>query len=243
MNIINEELQSVEKVLFPVEKKVDKENHESKLSTPAKVFFGAMSPLWVPVGVAGFILGMPVLGAIMVKHKITQFYKLEEYRNHPCHCLEEKSKIFLASITYEDVFKYAERQMENTSKLLSEYASEIPMLIEADKKMVFQLLSETRTKEELSKLYTPVIQDGFQLRQNIIPALGIELCPATVDECDIKWKNDKNSCLGEGEFSLVYHGELKNSGMGDIPVAVKVFKRPFDDLNSRFYLYDETTIR
>ena len=250
LNIIKGELDRVEKALYPEEPQVFDEDERKGIPTSAKVFFGATSPLWVPVGVAGFIIGIPVLGAIAVRHKVNQRRKLTSYRDHPRDYLERRSKKFFTALTEDDLLKYAQRQMENTSRVLSEYISAIPTLIEADKRIVSQLLSETRSYDELSRQYTPVIEKCVDLRENVIPAIGIELCPPTVDECDLQWKKDGTSCLGEGKFSVVYFGQLKNGGIDkkldpnlSFNVAVKVFKQPFDELNSRLYLYEEKTIR
>ena len=250
LHIIKGELDHVEKALYPEEPQVSDEDEKKGIPTSAKVFFGATSPLWVPVGVAGFIIGIPVLGAIAVQHKVSQRRKLNSYRDHPRDYLERRSKKFLAVLTEYDVLKYAERQMENTSRVLSKYISAIPTLIEADKRIVHQLLNETRNYDELSDQYTPVIEKCVDLRKNIMPAIGIELCPATVDECDLQWKKDGTSCLGEGKFAVVFRGQLKNGGIDRtldpnlcFNVAVKVFKQPLDELNSRLYLYEEETIR
>jgi hypothetical protein len=80
--------------------------------------------------------------------------------------------------------------------------------------------------------------------------LGIKLCPTTVDASDLDWKEDMDSCIGEGEFSRVYRGKLKNGGRIttldpnlSLDVVVKVFKQPFDYPNLRLYLNEEMEIR
>ncbi|XP_028400626.1 dual serine/threonine and tyrosine protein kinase-like [Dendronephthya gigantea] len=248
LNVIKEELECAEKDLY--ETKLHDENNKSKLFTPARLFVGAISPLWVPVGVAGFIIGIPVFGAFAIQYKVSQKLKLGEYIENPRAYLERRSNKFLKSVKEDGVLKYAEEQMANTATLMRKYTSAIPKLLEADRKMVSKLLSERRSKEKLTEQYTPIIQRSMELREYIIPALGIELYPATVDECHLEWKKDEDSCLGEGKFSTVYSGKLRNGGIdrerdpnNDLEVAVKVFKKPFDNLNSRFYLYEEVTIR
>ncbi|XP_028400655.1 serine/threonine-protein kinase STY8-like [Dendronephthya gigantea] len=129
--------------------------------------------------------------------------------------------------------------MENTKKVLSKYGDQIPILIEADRKLITQLRNDERSQDEVLKVYGPIQKKSVEVIDNIIP-LGIELCPATVNASDLEWKE----CLGEGEFSTVYRGKLNNAlKCSEINVAVKVFKDLFDDPNKRFFLYEEVQIR
>ena len=244
MNLLEEELQDIDKA-FHGENEVDK--NKSRISITTKVLFGATSPLWIPFGVAGLVIGMPVLGAMAMTRKVSEKKKLGNYQENPCEYLEKRSKKYLERLPKEYVSQYAHRQMENTKKVLSKYGDQIPILIEADRKLVKQLTNETRTKDEILKLYVPIQNSCIQLQKNIIP-LGIELFPVTVNARDLEWKKDSEDSFGEGEFSIVYKGKLKNAGenksqISEISVAVKVFKHPFDDPNSRLFLNEEVKIR
>ncbi|XP_028400623.1 dual serine/threonine and tyrosine protein kinase-like [Dendronephthya gigantea] len=245
LNLLEEELQNIDKAIHG-ESQVDK--NKSKISTTTKVLFGATSPLWIPFGVAGLIIGMPVFGAMVMKRKVSQKRKLENYQDNPRDYLEKQSQKYLQRLTKEFVLKYAQRQMENTRIVLSKYGDQIPILIEADRKMVKQLTNETRSQDEVLKLYVPVQKSCVEIQKDIIP-LGIELFPASVNPRDLEWKKDgEEDSLGEGEFSIVYQGKITNPGgnksqISEINVAVKVFKHPFDDPNSRLFLNEEVKIR
>ena len=145
------------------------------------------------------------------------------------------------------MLKYACGQMENTKNVLSKYGDQIPILIEAGRKLREHLTNETRSQDEISRLYDPIVKKSVDMINKIIP-LGIELSPATMNANDLEWNEEINSCLGEGEFSIVYEGKLKDAGgtktrISEVNVAVKVFKHPFDHLNAKFFLSEEVQIR
>jgi hypothetical protein len=176
-------------------------------------------------------------------------YKLSNYRKDPCAYLEKQSEKFLASLKEDDVYGYAEWQMKKTTEVLTNYTNSIPTLIATKRNMVSKLRSETRSQNEVIQQYTLIQQKSLEVRKNMIP-LGIKLCPTTVDARDLNWKEDTDSCIGEGKFSRVYRGKLKNGGRIttldpnlSLDVVVKVFKQPFDYPNLRLYLNEEMEIR
>ena len=243
---MEDELQGIDKAMHSVEKQADYLMNKSKISTTAKVLFGATSPFWIPFGVASLVVGMPVLGAMVMKRKIDEKRKIDSYKKDPRHYLEKRSRKYLERLPKEYVLEYAQRQMENTKMVLSKYGDQIPILIEADRKLVKHLTNETRSQGEILRLYEPIQKQSVRIIDSIIP-LGIELCPATVNANDLDWKEDGESCFGEGEHSTVYKGKLYNAGaksqISEMNVAVKVFKRPFDTSNTRYFLYEEVQIR
>ncbi|XP_028400658.1 uncharacterized protein LOC114523823 [Dendronephthya gigantea] len=239
LSLLEEELQGIDKAMHNVERKADYAKNRSRFSTKAKVLFGATSPLWIPFGVVGLLIGMPVLGAMAVKQKVDHNNRLDNYKENPRDYLKKRSKKYLMRLPEDFVLDYTQRQMENTKKVLSKYGDQIPILIEADRKLITQLRNDERSQDEVLIVYGPIQKKSVELIDNIIP-LGIELCPATVNASDLEWKE----CLGEGEFSTVYRGKLKNAlKCSEINVAVKVFKDLFDDPNKRFFLYEEVQIR
>jgi hypothetical protein len=249
LNIIEEELNSVERAMHGTESEEDDFGTSDAVPMPAKILLGATSPVWIPVAVVNLIIGMPVLGVLALSNKISGKVKLDKYEKDPRSYLENRSKKFLASLKDEDMLKYAEWQMEKTTVLLTNYMNSIPTLIKTNQRMVFQLVHTNRSQEEVLELYKPIKKDSLEMRKKITP-LGIELCPVTVNERDLDWKQDMGSCLGEGEFSRVYRGKLnkpenatRSDSNNSMDVAVKVFKKPFDDSNLRIYINDEMNIR
>ena len=210
---------------------------------------GATSPLWVPASIVGLVIGMPVLGALVVKNKVTDSRKIKQYQSNPSEYFTERCKKFIASLTEEKVLEYAKWMLQKTTETLYAYKKSIPTRIKADREMVSQLFDENRSKDEVLQKYNPIEKRSLNLRQEMLK-LGFELCPATVDERHLEWKEDVKSVLREQEFSIVYRGSLKNCGRitkysSDVflHVAVKVFKCPFDDSNLRLYLDEEAKIR
>ena len=220
------------------------------MSTRVKILVGATSPIWIPAGIVGFVIGMPVVAGLTLKRKLSEKMELDNYQENPSEYMEKRSKTFLAaSFKVEElVTKYVKEQMTITANILLRYSEMIPRLITADRERVSQLRNYKRGHDEVLKKYNPIKQKSSRIRENMI-LLGIKVYPATVNAHEIQWKEDEYSCLGEGEFSHVYRGELKNGGRDskldsntNLDVAVKVFKKPFDYLNSRFYLNEITKI-
>ncbi len=249
MNLLEEELQDVETQMHGTETENDHPSNRSPLAMPAKILVGAMIPVWIPVGVVGLIIGIPVLGVMAVKSKIAEKLKTGKYAKDPQVYLEKRSKKFLASLTNDDASRYAKWLTEKNAEKLRNFTDYIPTLIEANRKMVLQLRCDTRNHVQIMRHYTPIRKESSETRKNMLK-LGIKLCPATVDARDLDWKEDTDSFVGEGEFSRVYRGTLKNGGRDkkldanySFNVAVKVFKKQFDDVNLRMYLIEELMIR
>ena len=222
---------------------------ESSLSKSAKVLVGATSPFWVPVGIVSLVIGMPVLGAILIRNKVSDNRKLKEYQSYPDKYFTERCKKFVDSLTDERVFMCAKWMMEKTTATLHAYQRSIPSRIKADREMVSQLLNDNRSRDDVLKKYDPIKAESYNVQQRMLQ-LGFELCPARVDEGRLKWEENTKSVVRDEEFSITYRGELQNRGRMvkndsncSLQVAVKVFKQKFDDPNTRFYLNEESRIR
>ena len=235
--------------MHDTEKQIDHLSNRNPLTMPAKILVGATSPVWIPVGVVSLIIGIPVLGVMALKSKVSKKVKPGKYAKDPRDYLEKRSKKFLASLTKDDASRYAKWLTEKTAEVLRNFADYIPTLIEANRRMVSQLRCDTRNHVKIMQHYTPIRKESSETRKNMLK-LGIKLCPATVDARDLDWKEDTDSFVGEGEFSRVFRGTLKNGGRNkkldancSFDVAVKVFKKQFDDINLRLYLNEELMIR
>ena len=222
---------------------------ETSLSKSAKILVGATSPLWVPVGIVTIVIGMPVFGALVVKNRLTDNRKLKQYQTRPSEYFTKQCKKFIASLTEENVFEYAEWMLQKTTETLYACKKWIPTKIKADLEMVSQLSNETRSRDEVLDKCNPILERTNAIGQEMLQ-LGFELCPATVDERDLEWKEDMESVFSGDEFSTVYRGKLKNCGRipkyspnVSLPVAVKVFRHPFDESNLRLYLLEEIRMR
>ncbi|XP_028400660.1 uncharacterized protein LOC114523825 [Dendronephthya gigantea] len=246
LNLLEEELEGVDKAIYSVERRAYHSGNKNKIPLKAKVIFGVISPLLIPFGVAGLVIGMPVLGALGIKGKVDKKKKIHNI-NNPLEQLRKRSEKFLEELPKDYVLQYAQRLMENTRMVLSRYGDQISTLIEADRKLVTQLFNDRRTQGEILGMYDPIQKKSLEIIYKILP-WGIKLCPATINASDLDWKKDHSSCLGEGEVSRVYAGKLKNLGKNksqtsEMNVAVKVFKKQFDEPNSRYFLQEELQIR
>ena len=228
---------------------VTSSSDEMSLSRSAKILMGATSPFWVPVGIVSLVIGMPVLGALLVKNAVADNKKLKQYENEPRDYFLQRCEKFIDSLTEEKVSMYAQWLLEKTTATLQAYKKAIPTRIQADRALMSQLSNENRSREDVVLKYDPVINRSRTLQRKMLQ-LGFELCPARVDERHLKWEQTTESVVRDEEFSISYRGELKNCGRVEnhdsnhpLQVAVKVFKHKFDDDNLRFYLDEESRIR
>ena len=86
---------------------------ETSLSTPAKILVGATSPLWVPVGLVGLVIGMPVLGALVSTNKVTDSRKLRQYQNDPHEYFTKRCKKFITLLTEQKALDSVQQLLTN----------------------------------------------------------------------------------------------------------------------------------
>ena len=158
---------------------------------------------------------------------------------------QDQSEKFLnakISIANSRVLDEAKELVMKTKEVVDTYSKLIPLIINADRKIVDQLDNRIQEQEKLLVRYIPIRDKSEEMRKEIIP-LGKELFPETLDQRDLKWSSQKDSHIGGGEFAEVYEGELTTVSKSTFTVAVKVFNKPFDDINARFYFNEEINIR
>ena len=201
------------------------------------------------VGVASLIVSLPAMAVRRVRRSITKSARKDEYKKNRQEFLREKSKKFLdrRTASKENIRNFVREQMHLPTAMLQEYVTRIPRFLEANKKMVSELILETRTKDEVWRSNSPVYNKCVEL-QKMLAKFGIQIWYETIASDQLKWS--ENHLIGRGEFSYVYSGVLTNedegtSEKGGRPtnVAVKVFKQPLDCANANYFLKNEAKLR
>ena len=211
---------------------------ERDIPTGIKIFAGVTCPLWIPLGVAGLLIGIPVAGAFAAKKRLGGTVRLKDYKENPCAYLEKKSKQYLDSFSDEKMSEYVKNQMQETENVLKEYLQRIPRLIEADKKLVSELGNENRTKEEVQKLYSPILLEISKIRKRLTE-FAFCIHPSSINNNDLDWRENNESLLGRGDSSTVYRATLKKSQ----PVAIKLLKESLDPANVSIFCQEEQILR
>ncbi|XP_028400633.1 uncharacterized protein LOC114523798 [Dendronephthya gigantea] len=98
LNLLEEELEGVDKAMYSVDRHAYHSRNKNKIPLKAKVIFGVISPLLIPFGVAGLVIGMPVLGALGIKGKVDKKKKIHRFINNPLEQLRKRSEKFLEQL-------------------------------------------------------------------------------------------------------------------------------------------------
>ena len=212
-------------------------------TVPTKVFFGVTLPIWLPVAAAGIFLGAPIMGVLALARVIDDKMRYEKYLENPVKYMKHRSERFLQAKREEDVIAEAAQLISKTKEIVFSYHNLLPRLMKADRDIIEKLKDETRDYDEMYSQYKKIGDTTKNVREEMID-LGRELFPESLDRRDLTWRNTENYFIGEGEFTQVYRGHLKIVPLYEMAnVAVKVFNKPFDDVNARFYFNEELKIR
>ena len=209
----------------------------------------ANTPLWVTVGVLSMLAAIPALAVGRCRQSISERKEFEKYRKDQKKYLAERSKTFLSSVTSskDQVREFVEEQMHLAHAMLQEYVSRIPKMLEANRRMVSEMMKETRSKDDVWQSNLPIFTKCTELQEEM-SKFGILIWSDTISSNELTWSED--SFIGDGEFSAVYSGVLKmkddvESSENSYPakVVVKVFKQPFDSENANYFLRNEPALR
>ena len=217
---------------------------DSDFSLGEKVLIGVTSPIWVPLGiVAGLVIGVPVLGIKALKSKLEDRKKLQTYKKDKCTFMSEMSALYLEDVIEEKSLKpFVNEQMKEAEVCLQQIQARLPELIEADKMLCNQLRDETRTQEEITERYQPILDEASLLRGRLA-VFGFEEVRATdIKTTNLTWSENSSSHIGRGAFSNVYTGEMKRNG-NLYTVALKVYNEVLDVKNACNFMAEVQILR
>ena len=213
------------------------------LTITEKVVIGVTSPLWVPLSLVALIIGVPVVGILAIKNKMEDRRRIQEYERDKCAFMLQTSEDYLDGVTNERVLKaFVKDQLKEAKSCLKQIEARIPELIEADKMLCKQLGDERRSKEEIKKLYQPIIDEASNIRGHLAVFAFKEI--RTVDICskELDWKEDTSCRLGSGTFAIVYQGKMTWKGK-EQTVALKVCNEVLDVKNASLIMAEVDLLR
>lgn len=134
------------------------------------------------------------------------------YVGDECAQMAKRSADLLTAATQRDkLYPLVQEQFKQAKLYLKQIESRIPELIQADKMLYEELIAQTRTQKEMKDLCQPIINEGSQLRGQLL-VFGIkEVCFPDISEEELDWKEDAPSRLGCGGFGAVYQGTIRRN--------------------------------
>lgn len=217
---------------------------DSDLTLRQKVIIGVTSPILVPLGiVAGLVIGVPVLGIKAIKSKWEDSKKLQTYKKDKCSFMSETSEVYLDEVIEEKVLKpFVKEQMKEAQVCLQQIQARLPELIEAGKMLCKQLLHETRTQEEITERYQPILDEASLLRGDLAVFGFKEVRATDIKTTNLDWSENSSSHIGRGAFANVYTGKMKRNG-NFYTVALKVYNEALDANNACLFMAEVQILR
>ena len=213
------------------------------LSVAERVIIGVTSPIWVPVGLAAMVVGVPVVMIMAFIEKLEHWSEEREYKKDKFGFVATVSEKFLSEEAEEkNLRSYVGKQLEQSQICLRQIVARIPELIEADKMLCRQLIDEDRLQKKMEDFYKPLYQRSLRLRDNMA-MFGIKEVGTMDIACEeLEWNDDSSSLLGSGAFASVYRGKLKTRIQAR-PVALKVWKDELNSSNASGFLAETVALR
>ena len=214
------------------------------LSLSGKVIIGVTSPIWVPLGLVAFVIGAPVYGIFAFKSKLVDKKKLKTYKKDKCAFMREMSADYLEEVIEEKSLKpFVKEQMKEAQVCLKQIEARLPELIQADKMLYNQLRAETRSKEEITERYQPILDEASLVRGRLAVFGFEEVQAAHIEAEDLTWSEDTSSHLGRGAFANVYIGKMERSENSNLTVALKVYNEVLDAKNASQFMGEVQILR
>ena len=148
---------------------------------------------------------------------------------------------FLQCVINGDAAKSMVNEMlKKHLKRLEQIGSQVPQMIQANRKLCEELRNNKQSHKETIELYESIKNSAFAIRGHLAEFGLREACAHCNEE--LQWKDDPSSILGHGTFASVYKGKMRRRGC-EQKVAVKVCRKPLDVENASFIVEEMTLLR
>ena len=216
---------------------------ETNLSVTEKVIIGVTSPIWIPLGLVVLVIGVPIYGIMAIRSKLEDRKKIKKYEEDRCAFIREISAMYLEDIREKKWLKpFVKEQMKEAKVCLQQITARLPELIEADKMLCNQFRDETRSQQDITKRYQPIMDEGSYLRGRLAEFGFKEVRVTDISADNLNWKEDTSSRLGCGAFGAVYQGNMKRDKKS-YTVALKVYNDVLDDKNAGLFMAEVQMLR
>ena len=242
-NFVEGQLRNLQNAITADDIVLDDEPPETDLSLTGKVIIGVTSPIWVPLGLVALVIGLPIYGIMAIKSKLEDRKKTKEYEEDRCAFMREISAVYLEDIREKKCLKpFVKDQMKEAKVCLQQIEARLPELIEADKMLCNQLRDETRSQQDITKRYQPIMDEGSHLRGRLAEFGFKEVGVTDISADNLNWKEDTSSRLGCGAFGAVYQGNMKRDKKS-YTVALKVYNEVLNYKNASLFMAEVQMLR
>ena len=242
-NFVEGQLRNLQNAITADDIVLEEQLPETNLSVTEKVIIGVTSPIWVPLGLVVLVIGVPIYGIMAIRSKLEDRKKIRKYEEDRCAFMREISAAYLEDIREKKWLKpFVKEQMKEAKVCLQQIAARLPELIEADKMLCNQLRDETRSQQDITKRYQPIMDEGSYLRGRLAEFGFKEVRVTDISAENLNWKEDASSRLGRGAFGAVYQGNMKRDKKS-FTVALKVYNEVLDDKNASLFMAEVQMLR
>ena len=242
-NFVEGQLRNLQNAITADDIVLDDQLSETNFSLAQKVVLGVTSPIWIPIAVIDFVISAPFFGMMAIQRKLVDRMKIKEYEEDRCAFMREISGTYLEDIREKIWLKsFVEEQLKEAKVCLKQIEVHLPELIEADKMLYNQLRKETRSQQDMKKLYQPIMNKGSHLRGRLAEFGFKEVRVTDISGDNLNWKEDTSSRLGCGAFGAVYQGQMKRDEKSHT-VALKVYNEVLDAKNASLFMAEVQMLR
>ena len=203
------------------------------------------TPVWLRQGLAAVVIRSPLSKLVSkLRERLDSPRKLKKYQTDQCAYMSERCKASLKVLSDQiHLLPFITEQLEDSVRVLNQIKEKIPKLIEGDKQLYQQLLSDTRSKADIQNFYEPISKKLESLKEKVFVYAMTEIRRSDFSEGDLKWTEDSRSIVGNGTFSTVYAGELSRKEEKEIKVALKVYTDLLSEENVFQFWNEDMTMR
>lgn len=189
-----------------------------------------MAPLWVPLVTAASILFLPVGIGMFINESIRERNQRSDFMENKAKYMREWAIKAVDVVFTEDnirsfVFKVYFSVFE--SKILQLCSDFIPKQIDADRKMINDIVNDMRSSSQILKEFQPLLN---RLRVILGKLRLYELDYLKLEKISTETLKQWEQ-IGGGNFSNVYRAKWTNSRNEEIDVALKVLKKKLTGAN------------
>ena len=242
-NFVEGQLRNLQNAITADDIVLEDQFPDTNLSLSEKVIIGVTSPIWVPLGLVALVIGVPVYGIMAIRSKLEDRKKIKNYEEDKCDFMREASAAYLEDMREKKMLKpFVKEQMKEAKVCLKQIEARLPELIEADKMLCNQLRDETRSQQDITERYQPIMDEASHLRGRLAEFGFKEVRATDISADNLNWKEDTFSCLGCGAFGNVYQGKMKRDEKS-YPVALKVYNEVLHFKNSSLFMAEVQMLR
>lgn len=249
-NLMEEEIRKVEEVLF-VDETPNVLYQEQRTIAKTQERFQKVpivntNPVWLRQGLASVVIRSPFSTLLSkIKEKLNFQTEFQQYKKEPCDYMSKRCHTACLEVfsAQDRLLPFINEQLEDSVQVLKQIKEKIPKLIEGDKQLYQQLLTDTRSKTDIQNFYEPLNARLETLMRDVTLYTVKEIRRSDFTSRDIKWTEDSKSIIGRGSFSTVYTGFLSRKEEVEVKVALKVYTDSLTRENVWHFIEEEQALR